>query len=89
MIPKHKRIKLSPQKYKTLKLKVFERDKYCVLCGAGNPTNLHHVVFRSQMGSDTENNCVMLCTKCHELAHGVDSKDIRTVLLQYLNEVSE
>ena len=82
-ITKHKRIKLSPKKYIELKLKVFERDKCCVLCGK-EPTDLHHVKYRSAGGDDTMQNCVMLCTMCHELAHGADARDIRTVLLQYL-----
>ena len=86
-IPKHKRIKLSQKKYIEFKLKVFERDKYCVLCGRP-ATNLHHVKYRSAGGSDTENNTVMLCTGCHEKAHGDDSRDIRTVLLQYLEAVN-
>ena len=87
-ITKHKRIKLSPKKYIELKLKVFERDKCCVLCGK-EPTDLHHVKYRSAGGDDSETNCVMLCHDCHELAHGADSRDIRTVLSQYLSEVSE
>lgn len=85
-IPKHKRIKLSPKKYIELKLKVFERDKYCVLC-LKEPAELHHVIFRSQGGDDSITNCVMLCTRCHELAHGADARDIRNVLLQYLEAV--
>ena len=86
-IPKNKRIKLSQKKYIELKLKVLERDKYCVLCPK-EPTELHHVIFRSHGGSDTEENCVMLCHDCHEKAHGADSRDIMTVLLQYLEAVN-
>lgn len=87
-IPKTKRIKLSQKKYIELKLKVFERDKYCVLCGRA-ATHLHHIVFRSHLGDDSMQNCVMLCTKCHELAHGDDSRGIRVALLQYLENVNE
>ena len=87
-IPKNKRIKLSQKKYIELKLKVYERDKYCVLCGR-TATNLHHVKYRSAGGGDTENNTVMLCQSCHEKAHGDDSRGIRVALLQYLENVNE
>ena len=87
-IPKHKRIKLSPKKYNALKEEVFDRDKFCVLCGKP-PTDLHHVIFRSHGGDDSKENCVALCHDCHEnKAHGDDSRGIRTVLLQYLEAVN-
>ena len=86
-IPKHKRIKLSPKKYIELKLKVYERDKCCVLCGRPC-TDLHHVKYRSAGGDDTMQNCVMLCTSCHNKAHGADARDIRTVLSQYLEAIN-
>ena len=89
MIPKHKRIKLSQKKYIELKTKVYERDQCCVLCGCSTPTNLHHVKFRSQLGDDAETNCVMLCTHCHKVAHGADSREIRVALLQYLEAVND
>lgn len=88
MIAKHKRIKLSQKKYKELKQKVLERDKYCVLCGAV-PTDLHHVKYRSQGGDDSENNCVMLCKDCHDnKAHGVNNRKIRKELEEYLSVVN-
>ena len=87
-IPKHKRIKLSPKKYNKLKEEVFERDQQCVLCDK-QPTDLHHVIFRSQMGDDSKENCVALCHDCHKnKAHGDDSRGIRLVLLQYLEAVN-
>ena len=88
-IPKHKRIRLSQKKYIELKLKVLERDQCCVLRGCSAPTELHHVIFRSQGGDDSMQNCVMLCHDCHEVAHGPDSRDIRVALLQYLDQVNE
>ena len=86
-IPKHKRIKLSPKKYNKLKEEVFERDQCCVLCGK-SATDLHHVIFRSQMGDDSMENCVALCHDCHKnKPHGDDSREIRVVLLQYLEAI--
>ena len=70
-------------------MKVYDRDKCCVLCPK-EPTELHHVIFRSQGGDDSMQNCVMLCHDCHEnKAHGDDSREIRVVLLQYLEAVND
>ena len=87
-IPKTKRIKLSQKKYNKLKEEVFERDDCkCVLCGK-QATDMHHVIFKSHGGDDSKRNCVALCTDCHiPIAHGPDSRDIRVVLLQYLEVV--
>lgn len=65
-IPKHPRIKLSPQKYKALCKLVDERDDgCCVICGKSGAADHHHIIFRSHMGSDTEENLVLLCHSCH------------------------
>ena len=46
---------------------VLERDGYqCVVCGTMNGLELHHWrEFRSAGGSDTEENLVTLCWRCH------------------------
>jgi len=31
----------------------------------------HHIIYRSQGGEDTEENCIVLCGRCHDLAHGI------------------
>lgn len=66
--------------------KVYERDGgQCVLCGRGDSLQCHHHVYRSQGGSGTEDNLVMLCVRCHDLAHS--SKKIRERIGEYLRRL--
>ena len=48
-----------------------DRDKYaCQYCGAKNTRlEVHHIVFRSQGGSDDLDNLITLCKKCHHDLH--------------------
>lgn len=51
---------------------VLDRDNWqCQACGTGgeNRLHVHHVVFRSQGGSDDPSNLVTVCWKCHERIH--------------------
>ena len=43
-------------------------------------SEVHHIVFRSQMGLSNLNNLACLCRDCHNKAHGVDAKEIREIL---------
>ena len=63
--------------------KVLERDNYsCVLCGGHYGIEIHHIVFRSQLGKSTMDNLACLCLQCHNEAHGVNAKAIRKHLLE-------
>ncbi len=46
------------------------RDRFCRGCGQ-SASHIHHIVFRSQGGSDEAENLVWLCMGCHILAHGM------------------
>ncbi|WP_173611626.1 HNH endonuclease [Brevibacillus sp. M2.1A] len=71
--------RIKPQTY----AKVFERDNgQCILCARGDSLQCHHHVYRSQLGKGTEDNLVMLCVSCHELAHS--SKVVRERIGEYL-----
>lgn len=51
---------------------VLERDhEQCVACGRGgeNILQLHHLVYRSQGGTHTEENLATLCRDCHDDVH--------------------
>lgn len=70
----------------------YERDEgLCVLCGT-QATEVHHIVFRSQMGLSNLSNLACLCRDCHIKAHGSDAKQIREILkernskIQWQNE---
>lgn len=77
-------------KWRNTKKIVASRDNgLCVLCGAV-AVDVHHVIYRSHGGKDEPGNCVCLCRRCHENAHGlhkyVSANDIKNVLLKYLSE---
>lgn len=41
------------------------RQGPCLVCASPPPNELHHLIPRSQGGSDTEANIVPLCHRCH------------------------
>lgn len=49
---------------------VFERDRFRCRGCAKPAEDIHHIVFRSQGGSDDLVNLVALCRNCHDQAHG-------------------
>ena len=62
-------LRLSPEEYEALKLRVLARDGYkCRHCG-WRQTSVHHVIFRSEGGLDEPWNLVCLCLKCHDAIH--------------------
>ena len=50
---------------------VLNRDNYtCQVCGKKNTRlEVHHIVYRSQGGTDDENNLITLCEDCHDKVH--------------------
>ena len=68
--PKTKQITLTGKAYEKLQHAVLERDNFkCQECGRYTLAPPHHVVFRSSGGSDTMENMVLLCIKCHAEKH--------------------
>ena len=39
--------------------------QFCVACGTTSDLQHHHLVMRSEGGSDAETNLITLCTACH------------------------
>ena len=68
--PKRPRVRLEPELYKHLCLKVMKRDGWrCQICGSGRNLQVHHKQLRSQQGLDDELNLISLCAGCHERLH--------------------
>lgn len=69
---------------------VDERDHgRCILCNSSYGLHHHHVVFRSKIHSDREDNLVLLCFKCHDIyAHGKKEKAYQGEFLDYLQNPS-
>ena len=62
---KHKREIVKKHVYE----QVYERDGGRFrLCGAGN-IQLHHIDGRGKDLTNDINNCIMLCTQCHQIVH--------------------
>lgn len=57
---------------------VLNRDNYTCQCCKGKRKDrkleVHHIVFRSNNGSDDENNLITLCRTCHNLLHNGEIK---------------
>lgn len=69
---------------------VIERDKYhCVLCGALERLELHHINGRGPDKTNDVDNCVMLCQNCHHFVVHADQKKYRPILLNYISEIKE
>ncbi|MFL6438657.1 MAG: HNH endonuclease [Terriglobales bacterium] len=53
-----------------LRLHILRRDNWrCQLCGSMRQLEVHHLLFRSHGGQDTEQNLVTLCHSCHSALH--------------------
>lgn len=61
---------------------IIERDDHvCRMCGQWvEYPHVHHIIYRSQGGKDTESNLVSLDFKCHERVHS--NKNLWLPILQ-------
>jgi 5-methylcytosine-specific restriction endonuclease McrA len=65
--PKPSKTKLGGDEYKKFIEFIFTRDSWvCRKCGSRKALTPHHLVKRSQLGSDTPRNVLTLCLPCHE-----------------------
>lgn len=95
-IPKEERIRLTPTGYKKICQLIDRRASdnngflACEMCGRnGNAVvafHHHHIRFRSAYGSDTLENLILLCDKCHAKAHGVEEKAFQKDCLERVND---
>ena len=70
VIPKERRQRLDSELYEQLREQVLRRDGWrCQCCGTRSNLEVHHREFRSQGGSDSEQNLITLCAGCHSLVH--------------------
>ena len=67
---KSPRLRLDADAYRELHRRILERDCWrCQVCGGMQNLKVHHLKFRSQSGSDEEQNLITLCAQCHEQMH--------------------
>jgi 5-methylcytosine-specific restriction endonuclease McrA len=68
--PKQPRLRLSPRLYEQLRNRVLSRDGWrCQSCGTMLNLEVHHQVFRSRSGDDSDQNLITLCAACHSEVH--------------------
>ena len=70
---------------------VYARDGYrCALCDSTQYIQVHHVIPRSEGGTNSVMNLITLCGNCHSQAHGVDlyndltAADMNQFCIEYL-----
>ena len=69
--PKSAGLRLNPVAYNGLRQQVMRRDGWrCQCCGAMANLEVHHKLFRSHLGLDSEENLITLCFACHASVHG-------------------
>jgi 5-methylcytosine-specific restriction endonuclease McrA len=62
-----------------LRQTVMRRDGWrCQNCGRLGALQVHHIVFRSHQGTDTEENMITLCAECHQQVHCRQTKNSRS-----------
>jgi 5-methylcytosine-specific restriction endonuclease McrA len=63
-------VRLDPDSYSQVCLEVLCRDRWqCQYCGSLENLQIHHKQFRSRSGTDSEDNLITLCAKCHRSLH--------------------
>jgi 5-methylcytosine-specific restriction endonuclease McrA len=68
---KQLRLRLEPEAYRRLARTVLARDGWrCQHCGVATNLEAHHLVPRSRLGGDIDENLITLCARCHRNRHG-------------------
>lgn len=76
-----------------IRKEVYRRDGFrCALCDDTRGLQVHHVVRRSQGGTNSPQNLITLCWKCHAVAHGtampgyedIQTADVCQACVEYL-----
>lgn len=66
-------LRLDATRYRRLQRQILERDNWrCQACGCMQDLQVHHQQYRSQSGSDKEDNLITLCAECHTRIHHED-----------------
>lgn len=80
--------------FSSRKSAVRHRDNYtCQCCGKKNcRLEVHHIIFRSNGGTDDEENLITLCKECHDGVHAgtivLDKKPKKSKSLKYATHMS-
>ena len=53
------------EEWDTIRKKILQRDGVCVMCGASEKLQIHHISLWHETHDNSEENLVCLCGKCH------------------------
>jgi len=68
--PRSTHLRLDAASYDSLRLQILRRDGWrCQACGTMSNLEVHHKLFRSHSGDESEENLITLCVDCHEEVH--------------------
>lgn len=65
---------------------VIDRDKNCRICHGSARLNVHHILYRSEAGPDSEENLILLCSMHHTVIHS-DKVRFQPQLLECMDEL--
>lgn len=69
-LQKQRRMRLDRDNYEKLRQEILRRDSWrCQACGGMSNLEVHHKQSRSQCGSDSEDNLIVMCATCHSAVH--------------------
>ena len=76
-----------------LRKRIYRREGYaCAICDDTRALQIHHVVHRSQGGTNNAMNLICLCARCHALVHGTNlfdtdeltQQDMEQAIVEYM-----
>lgn len=62
--------------------RVANEQIWCRLCGKTYNLQIHHIIYRSELGNNDERNLIRLCADCHRKVHS-NKKVWQKKLLEY------
>lgn len=69
--PRGEATRVARETYDVIRVSILERDHYkCQECGFFKYLEVHHILPRSQGGSNDPTNLITLCRRCHAKKHG-------------------
>jgi hypothetical protein len=64
------------------KKEIIKKTKWCSVCGIYPVAEYHHIVWKSQGGTDNPENIVGLCELCHDRAPYHEDTDVEKMLFE-------
>lgn len=66
--------------------RVAEEQKWCQICGRTYFLQIHHIIYRSELGNNDERNLIRLCSECHRKVHTNKKHWQKRLLLHQMNK---